>query len=288
MNPVNFLDPWGKEVFRAELGKHDVFATQRFKTGKWWLDLTIVGAFNELRNAAALTTNMGANLLGISSELHDLVVENADKLGVRIGISNSGNIQDFVQFSEIYFMANASQWSSALSQLKGYLVPAMENAGVGALNAYRNSPLASESGHIGSVSAEEKSKYIYEASTKQYRNVETGQFISPKKLPWGTNHGFDGTPVDTSISPGTIMDRVGNLNGEYAASFGSSMSERGLPPGCEFREHFLLRVLKPFVIPTGKAAGVKEFAAKEGAIQYYFKGGIQKWIDLGYIKVIKR
>ena len=151
MNLINFVDPRGKEVVRAELGKYDVFTTQRIKTGKWWLDLTIVGAFNELRNAAALTTNMGANLLGISSEMHDLVVESADKLGVRIGISNSGNIQDFVQFSEIYFMVNASQWSSAVSQLKGYLVPAMENAGVGALNAYRNSPLASESGHIGEV-----------------------------------------------------------------------------------------------------------------------------------------
>ena len=140
MNPVNFVDPRGKEVVRAELGKHDVFATQRFKTGKWWLDLTIVGAFNELRNTAALTANMGANLLGIIGEAHDLVVESADKFGARIGISNSGNIQDFVQFSEIYFMANASQWSSAVSQLKGYLVPAMENSKTALLEKYGASP----------------------------------------------------------------------------------------------------------------------------------------------------
>jgi len=127
MNPVNFVDPKGEDAIQAELGKHDLFTTQRVKTGKWWLDLTVVGAFNEVRNAAALTANIGANLLGIMGDVHDLAVEQVDEFGVKLGISNPGNIRDFVQFSEIYFMVNASLVSSSWQQIKG---SAIYNVGI--------------------------------------------------------------------------------------------------------------------------------------------------------------
>jgi hypothetical protein len=105
-NPVNFTDPMG-ELIKAEYGKHDVLKTAEFKTGKWWLDYTIVGAFNELRNATALGINLGTNLVGIGGEVQEKVLDVADYGAHELGISkNRGEVKEALEFTIMAWGAN--------------------------------------------------------------------------------------------------------------------------------------------------------------------------------------
>ncbi|MGD2093340.1 MAG: hypothetical protein PVH61_44680 [Candidatus Aminicenantes bacterium] len=90
MNPVNFTDPFGN-VIKAEYGKHDMFKTKEVKTGKWYLDYTVVGAFNELRNAAALGINLVSNLFGTSE---DIAFDVGDYGLSKVGIIERGELRD--------------------------------------------------------------------------------------------------------------------------------------------------------------------------------------------------
>jgi hypothetical protein len=90
MNPINFTDPFGK-VIKAEYGKHDIFSTQEVKTGKWYLDYTVVGAFNELRNLSALGINLVSNLFGTSE---DIVFDVGDYGLSKVGMIKRGELRD--------------------------------------------------------------------------------------------------------------------------------------------------------------------------------------------------
>jgi hypothetical protein len=46
-----------------------------------------------------------------------------------------------------------------------------------------------------------------------------------------------------------------------------------------------LEVIKALTVPGGPAAAVPEFGARGGAMQYFFAGGLQKWIDLDYLRI---
>jgi RHS repeat-associated protein len=90
MNPVNFTDPMGT-LLKAELGKHDMFKTQEIKTGKWYLDYTVVGAFNELRNLSALGINLVSNLFGTTE---DIVFDVGDYGLSKVGMIERGELRD--------------------------------------------------------------------------------------------------------------------------------------------------------------------------------------------------
>jgi RHS repeat-associated protein len=90
MNPINFTDPMGN-VIKAEYGKHDILSTQEVKTGKWYLDYTVIGAFNELRNAAALGINLVSNLFGTSE---DIAYDVGDYGLSKVGIIERGELRD--------------------------------------------------------------------------------------------------------------------------------------------------------------------------------------------------
>jgi len=134
--------------------------------------------------------------------------------------------------------------------------------------------------------AGESARFRYDSSSGRYRDVTTGRFISQRGLPWPGNRGFAGTPVDTTLGKGTIIDRYGKLSGQYAGSPGASVSARGMAPGSEGMFYTRLEVVRPITVPSGPAAAVPDFAATGGAIQYFFAGGLQKWIDAGYLKVV--
>jgi hypothetical protein len=90
MNPVNFTDPFGN-VIKAEYGKHDIFRTKKIETGKWYLDYTVVGAFNELRNAAALGINLASNLFGTTE---DIAFDVGDYGLSKVGMIERGELRD--------------------------------------------------------------------------------------------------------------------------------------------------------------------------------------------------
>jgi len=129
-------------------------------------------------------------------------------------------------------------------------------------------------------------QYVFDAKAGQYRDLTNGQFISPKDLPWPGNNGFSGKPIDTPLTPGLMLDRLGSLKGEFAGLPGASASERGLPAGSEGRPYTQLQVLKPLTVPSGPAAPVPAFGATGGGTQFQFSGGIQQWIDSGHLGVV--
>lgn len=126
-----------------------------------------------------------------------------------------------------------------------------------------------------------------DARCGQYRDVATGHFVSPRNLPWPEYPGFSGSPKPITLQPGQVIDRLGKLSGEFAGTPGAGVSSRGLPPGAEQRLYTQLEVLKPLSTISGPAAGVSEFGATGGATQYWFEGGIQQWIESGYLRVVK-
>jgi hypothetical protein len=122
-------------------------------------------------------------------------------------------------------------------------------------------------------------RFVFDARTGQYRDLETGRFVSPKDLPWPEYPGFEGTPKNVTLQPGMVIDRYGNPNGEFAITPGTTISQRGLPPGSENTPYTKYMVTKPVTVPAGPAAGVSEFGATGGATQYWFKGGMYKYLD---------
>lgn len=112
-------------------------------------------------------------------------------------------------------------------------------------------------------------------------------FVAASDLPWPTNRGFAEDPVDTLLSKGQIIDRYGPLDGRYASIPGQSISERGMAQGSEGMKYTKLEVLKPLTVPGGTVAPVPEFGGIGGAPQYFFQGGIQSWIDKGFLREVK-
>jgi hypothetical protein len=60
-----------------------------------------------------------------------------------------------------------------------------------------------------------------------------------------------------------------------------------MAPGTDQLPYQQLLVLKPFDVPAGPAAAAKGLGATGGATQYWFQGGIQQWIDAGYLEVVR-
>jgi hypothetical protein len=130
-------------------------------------------------------------------------------------------------------------------------------------------------------------RYIFDSKTSQYRDISNGRFISPRDLPWPEHRGFSYEPTNTTLAEGIIIDRYGSLTGQYAGNPGTSISARGMAIGAEDMPHTTLRVVKPVTVPSGPAAPVPEFGATGGGTQYFFKGGLQSWIDNGFLEVIE-
>ena len=59
-----------------------------------------------------------------------------------------------------------------------------------------------------------------------------------------------------------------------------------MAPGSEGMAYTKLEVMKSVTVPGGPAEGVPEFGATGGADQFFFQGGLQKWIDAGYLRVL--
>ena len=134
--------------------------------------------------------------------------------------------------------------------------------------------------------AGKEGRFSFDARAGRYRDLSTGRFAAAADLPWPGNRGFAGNPVDTALRKGTIIDRFGSLEGRYAGVPGQSISARGMALGSEGMAYTRLEVLKPLTVPGGTAAGVPAFGASGGGTQYFFRGGIQSWIDRGYLRII--
>jgi hypothetical protein len=137
----------------------------------------------------------------------------------------------------------------------------------------------------GPTPNESSPRYIYDGGSNRFRDTTTGKYVSQKDLPFPTNRGFVWS--EKAILPvGKIVDRFGP-SGRYAGDVGSSLSERGLPPGSESMGYRKFEVIKPFEVERGPSAPVPEFGASGGKTQYYFSKSTEKLLAEGYLREIK-
>jgi RHS repeat-associated protein len=130
-----------------------------------------------------------------------------------------------------------------------------------------------------------KAKFVYDAKTKNYRNTQTGKFVSQKDLPYPPNDGF-ASSTKGPLRKGTLIDRYGK-DGRFAGKPGATISQRGLPPGSENLPYNKYEVIKTIPkVEKGPAAAVPDFGADGGKIQYKFDMSLEKLRLAGYIRKI--
>jgi RHS repeat-associated protein len=128
-------------------------------------------------------------------------------------------------------------------------------------------------GSAATIAAE--ARFSFDVRANRFRDLESGRFVGQSDLPY-PGEPFASKSVST-VAAGTIMDRFGSPKGSWAGTPGTSLSERGLPPGSDALGYHRYRAVKP--IPdteVGTVAPVPAFGAKGGAIQYHFGKPISK------------
>ena len=103
---------------------------------------------------------------------------------------------------------------------------------------------------------------------------------------WPDDEGFADTPDETTLQPGTKIDRYGKTSGVYASPEGTPYEQRSLAPGSENSPYNIYEVVRPFDVKAGTVA--PWFDQPGGGTQYKLPMSIQELIDLGYIKLIIR
>ena len=96
------------------------------------------------------------------------------------------------------------------------------------------------------------------------------------------NRGFTGQPTNTTLQPGTVIDRYGGRGGSFASPQGTPPAARSLPPGAENRPLNAYEVVQPVQVDAGQAASW--YGQPGGGIQYDFGRSIQELIDAGVLR----
>ena len=116
--------------------------------------------------------------------------------------------------------------------------------------------------------------------TKTSENV--GKWKNPDgSTKWPANDGFKGTPIKTTLQPGTKIDRYGDTSGIFAAPKGTSFNERSLAPGSENSPYNAYEVIRPFDVQAGTTA--PWFDQPGGGMQYKLPMSVKELIMQGYI-----
>ena len=103
-------------------------------------------------------------------------------------------------------------------------------------------------------------------------------------IKWPQNDGFIGTPNQTIIQPGALIDRYGYNGGTFASPKGTPYEARSLAPGTENKPYNVYEVIKPIEAFAGKSAPY--FDQIGGGIQYKFDRSIGELLDKGYLKKV--
>lgn len=117
----------------------------------------------------------------------------------------------------------------------------------------------------------------YEGGSGKYYNADGSPI-------WPPNRGFDGEPVNTTLEPGTMVDRYGYDGGYFASPEGTSYTERALPVGTDKKPYTVFEIVKPVEVQSGKIA--PWFGEKGGGIQYEFSNKISELLDQGKIRKV--
>jgi RHS repeat-associated protein len=191
-----------------------------------------------------------------------------------------------IEVANTKYQNECSKGGHRCNELPGFAITSIAFPEMTTLNSLMTAifgpPRSTQAALAGAIA----SRYVYNASTGQYRDVATGKFVSPNDLPYPPGRGFATDPANTTLSEGTVIDRFGSLTGRYASEPGISISARGMAPGSEDMTYTMLKVVKPVTVPAGPAAEMPALGAEGGGMQYFFEGGIQSWIDNGFLEII--
>lgn len=105
------------------------------------------------------------------------------------------------------------------------------------------------------------------------------------KSGWPANGGFLGDPVETTLKPGTMIDRYGGPGGSYVSPKGTPFGQRGLPAYYENAQpYYQYQVVESVTVRGGTVAPA--FGGGGGGVQYQFGTSIQDLIDSGVLKQV--
>ncbi|WP_448886383.1 PAAR-like domain-containing protein [Citrobacter telavivensis] len=147
----------------------------------------------------------------------------------------------------------------------------------------------------------------------RYYDCETGQYISPDPIglfgglnPYGyasnplkyidplglsnlpityypPNDGAHGPVSNTTLEPGTTIDRYGLPRGKYASPVGTPYTMRALPPGTDSGPYTVYKVMKP--IPNVAESKIAPWFGEMGmGTQYKLEHSVQSYLDSGHLQ----
>ena len=105
---------------------------------------------------------------------------------------------------------------------------------------------------------------------------------SDGSIKYPPNNGFSGTPTNTTLRPGTVVDRYGAESGSYVSPQGTPYASRSLPPGSNTRPYNAYEVLKPIDAKGGIVA--PWFDQPGGGTQYRLPQSIAELILNGFLR----
>jgi hypothetical protein len=107
---------------------------------------------------------------------------------------------------------------------------------------------------------------------------------------WPENLGFKGPKIETTLSVGTKLDRIGDPTGSFLSPAGTAFEKRALAPGTGASQVYYYEVVKPFPVVQGEIAPA--FGQIGDGIQilpnFEERVDVQWLLDNGYLKGVKK
>lgn len=109
---------------------------------------------------------------------------------------------------------------------------------------------------------------------------------APGKPAYPPNRGFEFDPIETTLKPGSSINRYGARGGTFASPKGTPFGQRALPPSDAYKPYEAYEVLKP--IEGVRMGPVRPWFGQPGrGVQYEFPRSIQELIDDRFLGVKK-
>lgn len=97
------------------------------------------------------------------------------------------------------------------------------------------------------------------------------------------NDGAHGPVSNTTLEPGTTIDRYGYSGGRYTSPVGTPYSMRALPPGTDSGPYTVYKVMKP--IPNVAESKIAPWFGEMGmGTQYKLEHSVQSYLDSEHLK----
>jgi RHS repeat-associated protein len=93
------------------------------------------------------------------------------------------------------------------------------------------------------------------------------------------NDGLSHGPFDTTLEPGTRVDRYGPPEGSYVSPAGTPLEQRSLLPGRESQKLYTYEVQKP--VPAKSGVIAPYYGWPGGGIQHHTPMSVQHYVDTG-------